>query len=107
MREITRHESVERIDCAEIDKMVPEARHAGIRIFFCTGFDARGGQVSRKFFPDVAVGFSVRRQYPQSHRHCTLSRAPVVQDPRVTLNICDGVRFVAVWFHARVPDHAC
>ena len=26
VREITRHESVERIDCAEIDKMVPEAR---------------------------------------------------------------------------------
>ena len=40
VREVARHKSVEKIECAEIDKMVPE--------------------VSRKYFPEVAAGFEVR-----------------------------------------------
>ena len=32
VREITRHASVERIDCAEIDKMVPEVRRGGVSV---------------------------------------------------------------------------
>ncbi|XP_014523345.1 spermidine synthase 1 [Vigna radiata var. radiata] len=53
LREIARYSSVEKIDICEIDKMVVE--------------------VSKQFFPDVAVGF---------------------EDPRVTLNIGDGVAFL-------------
>jgi len=53
LREITRHASVEKIEMAEIDKMVPE--------------------VSKKYFPQMAVGFN---------------------DPRVTVNICDGIKYV-------------
>ncbi|KAI4384282.1 hypothetical protein MLD38_002459 [Melastoma candidum] len=53
LREVSRHSSVEKIEICEIDKMVVE--------------------VSKKFFPDVAVGFD---------------------DPRVTLHIGDGVAFL-------------
>lgn len=53
LRELSRYESLEQIDMAEIDKMVPET--------------------AKKFLPGMAVGFS---------------------DPRVTLHICDGIKFV-------------
>ncbi|GLC57471.1 ribonucleotide reductase (RNR) inhibitor [Pleodorina starrii] len=53
LRELARYPHVEEIHMAEIDKMVPE--------------------VSKRFFPEMAVGFS---------------------DPRVTLHICDGIKFV-------------
>ncbi|ESR51665.1 spermidine synthase 1 [Citrus sinensis] len=53
LREVSRHSSVEKIDICEIDKMVVD--------------------VSKQFFPDVAVGF---------------------EDPRVTLHIGDGVAFL-------------
>eukprot|EP00798_Chlamydomonas_sp_ICE-L_P031399 gene31399-6565_t len=53
LRELARHSSIEEIHMAEIDKMVPE--------------------VSKKYFPNMAVGF---------------------EDPRVTLHICDGIKFV-------------
>ncbi|KVI05620.1 Spermidine/spermine synthase family [Cynara cardunculus var. scolymus] len=53
LREVARHSSVEHIDICEIDKMVVD--------------------VSKEFFPDVAVGY---------------------EDPRVTLHIGDGVAFL-------------
>ncbi|KAK3249843.1 ribonucleotide reductase (RNR) inhibitor [Cymbomonas tetramitiformis] len=53
LREILRHKSVTRVDMAEIDAMVPE--------------------VSKKFFPQMAIGF---------------------EDERVNLKICDGIKFV-------------
>jgi spermidine synthase len=53
LREVSRHSSVEKIDICEIDKMVVD--------------------VSKQFFPEIAVGF---------------------EDPRVTLNIGDGVAFL-------------
>ncbi|NP_001311713.1 spermidine synthase [Nicotiana tabacum] len=53
LREVSRHSSVEQIDICEIDKMVVE--------------------VSKQFFPDVAVGY---------------------EDPRVNLHIGDGVAFL-------------
>ncbi|CAA2934834.1 Spermidine synthase [Olea europaea subsp. europaea] len=53
LREVARHSSVEKIDICEIDKMVVD--------------------VSKQFFPSVALGF---------------------QDPRVTLHIGDGVAFL-------------
>ncbi|RDY06376.1 Spermidine synthase 2 [Mucuna pruriens] len=53
LREIARHSSVEKIDICEIDKMVVD--------------------VSKQYFPDVAVGY---------------------EDPRVTLHIGDGVAFL-------------
>ncbi|KAI4304959.1 hypothetical protein MLD38_040412 [Melastoma candidum] len=53
LREVARHSSVETIEICEIDKMVVE--------------------VSKQFFPDVAIGFD---------------------DPRVTLHIGDGVAFL-------------
>ncbi|XP_050375344.1 spermidine synthase 1 [Argentina anserina] len=53
LREVARHSSVEQIDICEIDKMVVD--------------------VSKQFFPRVAVGY---------------------EDPRVTLNIGDGVAFL-------------
>ncbi|XP_042499527.1 spermidine synthase 1 [Macadamia integrifolia] len=53
LREVARHSSVEQIDICEIDKMVVD--------------------VSKQFFPDVAVGY---------------------EDPRVNLHIGDGVAFL-------------
>ncbi|TXG56330.1 hypothetical protein EZV62_017643 [Acer yangbiense] len=53
LREVARHSSVEQIDICEIDKMVVD--------------------VSKQFFPSVAVGY---------------------EDPRVTLHIGDGVAFL-------------
>ncbi|KAG5385585.1 hypothetical protein IGI04_037055 [Brassica rapa subsp. trilocularis] len=53
LREVARHASVEQIDMCEIDKMVVD--------------------VSKQFFPDVAIGF---------------------EDPRVNLVIGDGVAFL-------------
>ncbi|CAI0627452.1 unnamed protein product [Linum tenue] len=53
LREVGRHSSVEQIDICEIDKMVVD--------------------VSKQFFPEVAIGY---------------------QDPRVTLHIGDGVAFL-------------
>ncbi|KAI5679185.1 hypothetical protein M9H77_10135 [Catharanthus roseus] len=53
LREVARHSSVEQIDICEIDKMVVD--------------------VSKQFFPDVAVGYD---------------------DPRVTLHVGDGVAFL-------------
>ncbi|XP_072970652.1 spermidine synthase 1 [Typha angustifolia] len=53
LREVSRHSSVEQIDICEIDKMVVD--------------------VSKQYFPHVAVGF---------------------EDPRVTLHIGDGVAFL-------------
>ncbi|KAH7515552.1 hypothetical protein FEM48_Zijuj10G0058000 [Ziziphus jujuba var. spinosa] len=53
LREVSRHSSVEQIDICEIDKMVVE--------------------VSKQYFPDVAIGY---------------------QDPRVKLHIGDGVAFL-------------
>lgn len=53
VRELTRYSSLERIEMAEIDGMVPE--------------------VSKKHFPQMAIGFS---------------------DPRVHLSICDGIKYV-------------
>ncbi|KAK9147283.1 hypothetical protein Scep_006040 [Stephania cephalantha] len=53
LREISRHSSVECIDICEIDKMVIE--------------------VSKKFFPDLAIGF---------------------EDPRVQLHVGDAVKFL-------------
>ncbi|XP_007038991.2 PREDICTED: spermine synthase isoform X1 [Theobroma cacao] len=53
LREIARHSSVERIDICEIDKMVID--------------------VSKKFFPELAVGF---------------------EDPRVCLHVGDAVEFL-------------
>ncbi|OAY34570.1 spermidine synthase [Manihot esculenta] len=53
LREVARHSSVEQIDICEIDKMVVD--------------------VSKEFFPDVAVGYV---------------------DPRVTLHVGDGVAFL-------------
>nr|ACZ73829.1 spermidine synthase [Olea europaea] len=60
LREVSRHSSVEKIDICEIDKMVVD--------------------VSKQFFPKVAVGYD---------------------DPRVTLHIGDGVAFLKA-----VPDPA-
>uniref|UniRef100_A0A7R9VY35 spermidine synthase n=1 Tax=Chlamydomonas euryale TaxID=1486919 RepID=A0A7R9VY35_9CHLO len=54
LRELCRYPSIKELHIAEIDAMVPE--------------------VSKRFFPKMAVGFS---------------------DPRVTLNICDGIKFVS------------
>ncbi|XP_057751133.1 spermidine synthase 2-like [Arachis stenosperma] len=53
LREVSRHSSIEKIDICEIDKMVVD--------------------VSKQFFPDVAIGFD---------------------DPRVSLHIGDGVAFL-------------
>ncbi|XP_004297643.1 PREDICTED: spermidine synthase 2 [Fragaria vesca subsp. vesca] len=53
LREVARHSSVEKIDICEIDKMVVD--------------------VSKQFFPRVAIGY---------------------EDPRVTLHIGDGVAFL-------------
>ncbi|PON59316.1 Spermidine/spermine synthase [Parasponia andersonii] len=53
LREVARHSSVEQVDICEIDKMVVD--------------------VSKQFFPDVAIGY---------------------EDPRVTLHIGDGVAFL-------------
>lgn len=53
LREVSRHRSVEQIDICEIDEMVIN--------------------VSKQFFPDLAVGY---------------------EDPRVTLNIADGAAFL-------------
>ncbi|GAV88212.1 Spermine_synth domain-containing protein [Cephalotus follicularis] len=53
LREVSRHSSVEKIDICEIDKMVVD--------------------VSKQFFPDIAVGY---------------------EDPRVKLHIGDGVAFL-------------
>lgn len=53
LREVERHSSVQKIDICEIDSMVVD--------------------VSKKFFPDIAVGYS---------------------DPRVNLHIGDGVAFL-------------
>ncbi|KAL8534111.1 hypothetical protein ACS0TY_010213 [Phlomoides rotata] len=53
LREVSRHASVEKIDICEIDKMVVD--------------------VSKQFFPSVAVGY---------------------EDPRVTLHVGDGVAFL-------------
>ncbi|KAK9277260.1 hypothetical protein L1049_006799 [Liquidambar formosana] len=53
LREVSRHSSVEQIDICEIDGMVVD--------------------ISKQFFPDVAVGY---------------------EDPRVTLHIGDGVAFL-------------
>ncbi|XP_004509836.1 spermidine synthase 2 [Cicer arietinum] len=53
LREVSRHSSIEKIDICEIDNMVVE--------------------VSKQYFPEVAVGFN---------------------DPRVTLRIGDGVAFL-------------
>ncbi|KAB5544960.1 hypothetical protein DKX38_013072 [Salix brachista] len=53
LREVARHSSVEQIDICEIDKMVVD--------------------VSKEFFPEVAVGY---------------------EDPRVTLHVGDGVAFL-------------
>jgi len=53
LRELARHASLEEIHIAEIDGMVPE--------------------MSKKYFPQMAVGFD---------------------DPRVHLHICDGIKFV-------------
>ncbi|BAT74662.1 hypothetical protein VIGAN_01237500 [Vigna angularis var. angularis] len=53
LREIARHSSVEKIDICEIDSMVVD--------------------VSKQYFPDVAVGY---------------------EDPRVTLTVGDGVAFL-------------
>ncbi|XP_047321597.1 spermine synthase [Impatiens glandulifera] len=58
LREISRHNSVKLIDICEIDKMVID--------------------VSRKFFPELAIGF---------------------EDPRVRLHVCDAVEFLR-----RVPE---
>jgi hypothetical protein len=84
VREITRHACVERIDCAEIDGMVPEVRGVCVcangvcfqrrqQQALLSQSACRRAQVSRTYFPDVAVGFA---------------------DPRVRLNICDGLKFV-------------
>lgn len=53
MRELSRHESLEEIHIAEIDGMVID--------------------VAKKYFPQMAVGFS---------------------DPRVSVHVCDGIKFV-------------
>ncbi|PSS28637.1 Spermidine synthase [Actinidia chinensis var. chinensis] len=53
LREVSRHSSVDQIDICEIDKMVVD--------------------VSKQFFPDIAVGY---------------------KDPRVTLHVGDGVAFL-------------
>lgn len=53
LRELSRHTSLEEIHIAEIDGMVID--------------------VSKKYFPQMAVGFD---------------------DPRVTVNVCDGIKFV-------------
>ncbi|EEF28057.1 spermidine synthase 1 [Ricinus communis] len=53
LREVARHSSIDHIDICEIDKMVID--------------------VSKEFFPDIAVGY---------------------EDPRVTLHVGDGVAFL-------------
>lgn len=60
MREVTRHACVERVDCAEIDGMVPEVRCSLEAGCTCTSA-ALWTQVSRRFFPEVAIGFEVSR----------------------------------------------
>jgi len=62
VREISRHACVEQVDCAEIDAMVPEAS-------LCTALrrpllSPPATQVSRRFFPEVSVGFEARRGSP-------------------------------------------
>ena len=54
-------------------------------------------QVSRKYFPSVGVGFSVRSPPLLLSMLHGAKRVSMLQDPRVTLNICDGLKFVAVW----------
>ncbi|ONM20488.1 Spermidine synthase 2 [Zea mays] len=64
LREVSRHSSVEQIDICEIDKMVVDVRF----LFLYLDCD-----VSKQFFPHLAVGF---------------------EDPRVSLHIGDGVAFL-------------
>ena len=52
-------------------------------------------QVSRKFFPHVAVGFSVR-VLVAAVATAAEQLTPALQDARVHLNICDGLKFVEV-----------
>ncbi|KAL6996108.1 hypothetical protein U1Q18_006247 [Sarracenia purpurea var. burkii] len=64
LREVSRHSSVEQIDICEIDKLVVNVSENDlVYAFFCLQ------QVSKQFFPHVAVGF---------------------EDPRVTLHVGDG-----------------
>ena len=75
VREVARHTSVELIECAEIDAMVPE--------------------VSRKYFPEVAMGFEVRGGIPSFRDagdltfSCRTGQASVVEDLRRP-QVCRG-----------------
>ncbi|RYR65067.1 hypothetical protein Ahy_A03g011065 [Arachis hypogaea] len=64
LREVSRHSSVEKIDICEIDKMVVDVSNTVI----LSSFPISLKQVSKQFFPDVAIGFD---------------------DPRVSLHIGD------------------
>ena len=55
--------------------------------------------MSRRFFPEVAVGFDVRSvgaACALRHRRLNPTPAVLTQDARVDLHICDGLKFVAV-----------
>lgn len=96
VREITRHASVERIDCAEIDKMVPEAR-VRRRACFLSAALTRDACRCRASFSPTSPWVSRCAASLHARSACTvLSRADLAQDPRVRLNICDGLTFVAV-----------
>ncbi|KAG7012824.1 hypothetical protein SDJN02_25577, partial [Cucurbita argyrosperma subsp. argyrosperma] len=68
LREVARHSSVEKIDICEIDKMVVDVSSSFLRLSVIWIL-----QVSKEFFPRVAIGY---------------------EDPRVTLHVGDGVAFL-------------
>jgi hypothetical protein len=91
VREISRHACVEQVDCAEIDAMVPEASlctalrrpslttsNAGVAPLFPRGLGRLRG-APRLAFPALRPAYLIW-----------------LQDSRVTLHICDGLKFVAV-----------
>lgn len=77
LREISRHSSVETIDICEIDKMVIDVSKISkiyqVFLMLCFIFNMLYFfvlQVSKKYFPDLAIGF---------------------EDPRVNLHVGDGM----------------
>ena len=57
VREITRHACVERIDCAEIDKMVPEVRRDGFSVPLSTGGHLGLAKGVAQILPQCWCGF--------------------------------------------------
>lgn len=94
LREISRHSSVELIDICEIDKMVIDVSNRSkihglmlLLIFILNMLYFPVLQVSKKYFPDLAIGF---------------------EDPRVNLHVGDGMNtcmcrlILLVWVFASI-----